>query len=270
MFSLHLIHDDTPAAKLANRVEILVNIVLNTLTPDVPNTLIGNMARACKHGRDFFYKNPVLEPVYVLPPLRYLGVGCHIFALERELVKERYDDFWKEICRTFEKEGAERGRYWTHYSTRYEYVFRDHSINKCEKFWENPKNINRIGLIIPFTYQSKNTRLEIYKTYLDCIGRKGGRYDDSNLYMNKIDSQPTEAIKYRPCYDTGKYVAVWVIKYHWSYDMGKYVAVEGPPRRIPRDELPEFVMSHARKVMKCVGAFVKKLESADAGTEPVV
>jgi hypothetical protein len=258
MFSLHLIHDDTPAAKLANRVEILVNIVLNTLTPDVPNTLIGNMARACKHGRDFFYKNPVLEPVYVLPPLRYLGVGCHVFPMEREIMNDRYKNLWEDICHAFKKEGAEPGRRWGGRTIRHEYVFRDVHINQCEKFWDNPKDINRIGLIIPRTFSKFwKTELEIYGTCLKPIGDMKTSKQDPNIYQNTYDYTRTKVIAFCPCYDTREYVAVWD-------------DVEKPPRRIPRNELPEFVMSHARKVMECRGAFVKKLESADAGTEPVV
>jgi hypothetical protein len=257
-YLLQLTHNDTPAAKLANRVEILANIALNTLTPDVPNTLIGNMARACKHGRDFFYKNPVLEPVHVLPPLRYLGIGCHISRMEREIMTDRYNNLWEDIRHAFVKAGGERGRRWGVNFIRYEYVFRNVLINQCEKFWDNPKDINRIGLIVPRIFSTLyKTELKIYGTCLVSIGNMKTSKQDPNIYRNIYESEPAKVIAFCPCYDTREYVAVWD-------------DVEKPPRRIPRNELPEFVMSHARKVMECRGAFVKKLESADAGTEPVV
>lgn len=245
MFSLQLIHSDTPAAKLANRVEILVNIVLSTVTPDVPNTLFGNMARACKRGRDFFYKNPALEPVYVLPPLRYLGVGNHIFAMEKELMNDRFKNLWEDLCYAFKQEGAERGRAWTTHTVRHEHIFRDVRINQCERFWDNPYDKNRTGLIIPRTFRSTwKTELEIYGTFLEIVGRmRVNKPCDTNIYRNRYEVKPTRVIAYCPCFDTRDYVAVWD-------------DVEGPPRRIRRGELVEFVLTNARTIMGCRGAFV--------------
>lgn len=245
MFSFQLVHANTPAAEVANRVEILRNIMMDLLTPDMPNTLIGNMARTCKQLHDFFYKNPALEPAYVLPPLRYLGAGSNVRSTEREIMKDRVKYIWEDICHAFQKEGGQRGQAHKTENIRYEYVFRDAKINQCEKYWRNPEAKDRIGVIVPSTFSSNlKTRLEIFGTVLETVGEMSGpKTCDRNIYRVRYDAKPTRTIAYAPCYDTGDYVAVWD-------------DVSGPPRRIKRRELVKFVMSHARAVMCCKGAFV--------------